>query len=70
MLNIYRLATQAELKVRECRQLTEEDEANNSRWSRIHLDQLVDENLVKRRRDTANRRDITFPQLAIRRGYA
>ena len=70
MLNIYRLATQAELKVRECRQLTEEDEAINSRWSRIHLDQLVDENSVHRRRDTASRRGITFTKLAIRRGYA
>ena len=70
MLNIYRLATQAELKVRECRQLTEEDQSINARWSRIHLDQLIDEHLIGRRQDTASRRGITFPRLAIRRGYA
>ena len=70
MLNIYRLATQAELKVRECRQLTEEDQSINARWSRIHLDQLMDEHLISRRQDTASRRGITFAKLAIRRGYA
>jgi len=70
MLNIYRLATQAELKVRECRQLTEEDQAINARWWRTHLDQLMDEHLMQRRMETAQRRDITFAQLAIRRGYA
>ena len=70
MLNIYRLATQAELKVRECRQLTPEDAAINARWSRIHLDQLMDEHLISRRQDTASRRGVTFAQLVIRRGYA
>ena len=70
MLNIYRLATQAELKVRECRQFTPEDAAINGRWWRTHLDQLMDEHLIRRQQDTASRRGITFAKLAIRRGYA
>ncbi|MFN2154342.1 MAG: hypothetical protein ACK2UA_05795 [Anaerolineae bacterium] len=70
MLYMQRLATAEELKLRECRQLTQEDQAINARWWRIHLDQLMDEHLVQRRMETAQRRGITFPQLAIRRGYA
>jgi hypothetical protein len=65
-----RLATAEELKLRECRQLTQEDQAINARWPRSHVDALVEENAISLRTDMLQRREISFAQLCIRRGYA